>query len=809
MWRRRLFFIFAIVDTRPFPNIDVDWPLKVVDHVKDITPARFVKIIRLVSALLRNSDTNFVQLGIANGINILSWILKNSDRNTITLDLWSAINELTNVIASGPDNTMASDAVTQLMFNLHIWSLATFDTQSQILSALQSKLSLASYILRTSLVQNFLDFLKLIYDPNLAAIHTSFCERKEGPEAKSCKGFTKDELYALRKGVFTLIETLVTEEEDRNIKLLYEHVTILLDNVRNRKDTLHAKNILEVLMNIMARSERLPNTLRCLVHAGAGKRFVLLLDSDDEQIRKYALKLIHLLLAQRRFYNLKQNIVGMEDEGTSKQHQQESLAFIQTINQRGIIHVGSQDDYGYQGRLTEAIAAEIKYNLSQSQYTAGIHIGLMEILCSSALENHLPRSGKQYLKSLQSATVHNETSAILDIVLEMAKRSQQSCSTKIKIMVLRDLCILCRHSPQNRKILRQHPLYLRKLFSLIYSLTDFDIHSVISIDNPTKTLNEQTRKTLITAILSPTQALQSVALWLDKLRSLHADEAWSIVVEVLRKAGSKLQPTKAHIYASIVNFVTDQLAAKIPNLIYEFLVSITVDIVEYRWKPLEHLLIMLKQASVANTNTSTSIVLQYHDDHSENLEKKFSGFEKYFFRDVVLRVLKLTYNSAKHKVISPERLPKDGTLKWNGAEKAAKTWNSIILLLHCTTDFVLGDSWGNSRSIESYLDDIEFVSSTLLLWGALAADLGAKPGSGVDIIPNNLSNSPHKESDNPSEISNITRPVYPNVVQRLLQLVFHTLQIDCQGIEDLGNSGIRFLQSAVHISRVFYNGCYT
>ena len=316
-------------------------------------------------------------------------------------------------------------------------------------------------------------------------------------------------------------------------------------------------------------------------------------------------------------------------------------------------------------------------------------------------------------------------------------------------MVLRDLCILCRHSPQNRKILRQHPLYLRKLFSLIYSLTDFDIHSVISIDNPTKTLNEQTRKTLITAILSPTQALQSVALWLDKLRSLHADEAWSIVVEVLRKAGSKLQPTKAHIYASIVNFVTDQLAAKIPNLIYEFLVSITVDIVEYRWKPLEHLLIMLKQASVANTNTSTSIVLQYHDDHSENLEKKFSGFEKYFFRDVVLRVLKLTYNSAKHKVISPERLPKDGALKWNGAEKAAKTWNSIILLLHCTTDFVLGDSWGNSRSIESYLDDIEFVSSTLLLWGALAADLGAKPGSGVDIIPNNLSNSSHKKSDNP------------------------------------------------------------
>ena len=74
----------------------------------------------------------------------------------------------------------------------------------------------------------------------------------------------------------------------------------------------------------------------------------------------------------------------MQDEGTSKQYQQESLAFIQTINHRGIIHVGSQDDYGYQGMLTEAIAAEIKYNLSQSQYTAGIHRvnGNFMLICS-------------------------------------------------------------------------------------------------------------------------------------------------------------------------------------------------------------------------------------------------------------------------------------------------------------------------------------------------------------------------------------------------------------------------------------------
>ena len=93
-------------------------------------------------------------------------------------------------------------------------------------------------------------------------------------------------------------------------------------------------------------------------------------------------------------------------------------------------------------------------------------------------------------------------------------------------------------------------------------------------------------------------------------------------------------------------------------------------------------------------------ILEVGAGTGHHMEHVKGGFEKYFFRDVVLRVLKLTYNSAKHKVISPERLPKDGTLKWNGAEKPAKTWNSIILLLHCTTDFVLGDSWGNSRSIE-------------------------------------------------------------------------------------------------------------
>ena len=132
----------------------------VVDHVKCVTPSRFVRIVRLLSALLRNSDTNLVQLSISNGVNILSWILKNSDTNMITLDLWSAINELTNVIIHGPDHAMASDAVSRLMFNLQIWSLATFEIQSQILSALQSKLSfsfLCSSVLTCTKLFGFLE----------------------------------------------------------------------------------------------------------------------------------------------------------------------------------------------------------------------------------------------------------------------------------------------------------------------------------------------------------------------------------------------------------------------------------------------------------------------------------------------------------------------------------------------------------------------------------------------------------------------------------------------------------------------------
>ena len=124
--------------------------------------------------------------------------------------------------------------------------------------------------------------------------------------SQACKGFSRDELFAMRRGVLTLIETLVTEDEDRNLNVLYDHIVILLSSVRDRKVVVNSKDILELLVNLMARSERLPNTLRCLVHAAAGQCFVMLLGSNDEHVRKYGLKLTHLLFAQRRLYNLKQ-----------------------------------------------------------------------------------------------------------------------------------------------------------------------------------------------------------------------------------------------------------------------------------------------------------------------------------------------------------------------------------------------------------------------------------------------------------------------------------------------------------------------
>ena len=800
---------------------DFNWPLHVVDHVKCVTPSRFVRIVRLLSALLRNSDTNLVQLSISNGVNILSWILKNSDTNMITLDLWSAINELTNVIIHGPDHAMASDAVSRLMFNLQIWSLATFEIQSQILSALQSKLSLASYVLRSSLVQSFLDSLKLIYKlrPAMTNRNSSHSTDTHGISdsqycSQACKGFSRDELFAMRRGVLTLIETLVTEDEDRNLNVLYDHIVILLSSVRDRKVVVNSKDILELLVNLMARSERLPNTLRCLVYAAAGQCFVMLLGSNDEHVRKYGLKLTHLLFAQRRLYNLKQ-LVKNKDSGNSnnplQQDQEEDNEFSQLRRQKGMVAVGSGNDYGYQGTLNELVAAEMKYNLLQNPYTISTHIGLMEFLCSSKLENHLVKNGKQYVSSLQSEHIHEETSLVLDIILELTVKSDTS--SKMKLIVLRDLCILVRANKRNRELIRQNPLYLKKIISLLYGAYHF-VAEDNTVENgqlnKNRTISDQTKKSFIKAILSPTQSVQSIALWMDKLGTMQPEEAWDVISEILRKAGSKLQSIKVHVYEIMVNFVTEQLPSKVPNLIYEFIMSIMVEIIGYNWISLEHLLVSLKQTS-EDYNKDLAKNIDSPEKKNLNVGKTyfktiFSGEEavKTFFRQIILRVLKRTYNLAKHKLIVPERLPKDGALRWDGASKAAKTWNDVILLLHSTTDFVLGDTWGNARSVETNADDVELISATLLLWGALAGDLGSKPGSGVDEIPDEGSHNAKTGKTYPCTISGIIRPLFPNVVQRLLQLVFHMLQIDCQGIEALGASkeAFRFQQSAVHIASI-------
>ena len=56
----------------------------------------------------------------------------------------------------------------------------------------------------------------------------------------------------------------------------------------------------------------------------------------------------------------------------------------------------------------------------------------------------------------------------------------------------------------------------------------------------------------------------------------------------------------------------------------------------------------------------------------------------------MLQILNRTEKLAKYKLIIPERLPRDGALRWDGAREAAKTWNRVILLLSVVTDFVLG-----------------------------------------------------------------------------------------------------------------------
>ena len=351
----------------------------------------------------------------------------------------------------------------------------------------------------------------------------------------------------------------------------------------------------------MARLERLPNTLRCLVVAGAGKCFIMLLGSHDELVRKYGLKLTHLLFAQRRLYNLKQ-IVKNKDSGSSinpLQNEEEDYHFSsKLVRQKGMTKVGSSNDYGYQGALSEVIAAEMKYNLMQNPYTISTHIGLIELLCSSKLENHLVKNGKQYINSLQNETIHEETALVLGIVLELTAKTKTS--NKMKLIVLRDLCILIRSNPKNRKLLRENPLHLKRIVIFLHEIIDFvntNLGEHTKKDQSNGTVSEQAKKSLITTILSPTQAPQSVALWMDKLGTMHQEEAWGVISEVLRKAGSKLQPVKTHVYEIIVNFVADQLPSKVPNLIYEFVVAIIVDVIGYNWASMEHLLVSLKQST--------------------------------------------------------------------------------------------------------------------------------------------------------------------------------------------------------------------
>ena len=80
-----------------------------------------------------------------------------------------------------------------------------------------------------------------------------------------------------------------------------------------------------------------------------------------ELVRKYGLKLTHLLFAQRRLYNLKQ-IVKNKDSGSSinpLQNEEEDYHFSsKLVRQKGMTKVGSSNDYGYQGALSEVIAAE-------------------------------------------------------------------------------------------------------------------------------------------------------------------------------------------------------------------------------------------------------------------------------------------------------------------------------------------------------------------------------------------------------------------------------------------------------------------
>jgi hypothetical protein len=772
-------------------------PLRVMKHIAEPTPEFFAQSVKLLAELLRGSPTNLVQLNLSGGIHILSWILRNCSSSMVSMQLYKSIHDLTLVVVSGPDVNMAREAVLQLLFNLDIWSRGTFVVQASILAELQTKLTLVNYVSGDSLCQILLDSFRSLYNLTPPASP----ESREGtvpPGSKS--GYSRDELLAIRHTILNFIDTLVTEDERKNHRILQKHVNILLTSIGDRRLVVHAKDILALLVGIMARGERLPITLRCFAILSGGKRFLMLLRSEDEQVRKYGLKLLHLLFAHRRINPITQtnNSRPQSDEGKRRKNSMQN------------VRIGSSEDYGFKGRITPVIAGEMLFCLKQHPYTASVHFGLIELLCSGKRENNLVKSGKMYFNSLTSAVILEERRLVLDIILSLAFRA--STPLKLQLTVLRDLYVLLHSSKANRSIVRLHPTHLRRFVSIVYhakaamSSAEVGAQEAAAGESEKKaSLSPTAKRTLINSILNPSQAMQSVAMWLDKLSTVSEKEAWDVISEVLFTATSSVKSVRGEVYERVVHFVEDKLTQKIPHLLYDLLVFIIVDIVGYNWEVMEHLLVCLKELSQKNNA---------HPGH----------FEKSFFRRIVLQILNRTEKLAKYKLITPERLPRDGALRWDGAREAAKTWNRVILLLSVVTDFVLGDTWGNAGtasaaneeaelekmtlSEEPRGNEIELVSATLLLWGALANGLGKRPGSGVDIIPKGVDD--REQALKPNAISGIIRPLFPDVSQRLLQLVFHMLTVSLLGAEtsESKEKSDEFLNSALHIVSVLQRLLY-
>jgi hypothetical protein len=756
-------------------------PLKVASHILTPSPRFFSQSIKLLAELLRGSHTNIVQLNLCDGVNILSWILRNASLDLVTVDLYRAVETLTMVLVGGPDKKMAAEAVFDLLFNLEIWSRAKFATQANILTELQGKLSLVRYVSDESLVQRLLDSFRTLYKlPPVGSSKLSEEVRIGGLPA------TRDEFLALRQTVLTFVETLVFEDEIRQGQVLLKHINVLLNSIGDRRLVVHSLDILILLVGIMVRVERLPNTLRCFVVLGAGKRFLMLVRSKHEIVRKYGIKLLHIFLEQRRLYNFNHSRSGSQNESMSSP---EPLG-IKTMKP------GCPEDYGFRGILTAVVSAEMLCCLSRYPYSASIHFGLMELLCLNKYENDLVKNGKTYLNSLTSAIVSEERRLVLDIILTLT--FQKSTPKKIHTIVLRDMFILFHCTSQNKFIVQKHPVHLRRLVSIMYRVLE-DKEAVSVTDATSPLLTESARRTLVSSILNPSQALQSVAMWLDKLSTVPTEEAWSIVSEILTIATTRTNFIRVEVFEKLIRFVEEKIPRRVPTMMNDFLVFILVDLIGYNWRVLEHLLVCFKDCS------------------SKKKPEEDNRFEKNIFRRVVLNVLRKAENMMKMKLLTPERLPRDGALRWEGARNAAETWNNMILLLSVTTDFVLGDTWGNSSSSivprgkfyksgdgaerESINDEVELISATLLLWGTLANGFGCLPGSGIDKLPKGVDEEKDHEQSN--YIFGIPRPILPDVIQRLLQLVFYMLRLSLVGAEqDLPEKSNLYLNSALHIVTV-------